>query len=154
MKQDAARTRIATGEWVTNGPDETFIVGQQLGASLAGGEVILLHGALGAGKTVFTKGLAVALGVDEDEVTSPSFTLVNPYQEGRLTLYHLDLYRLDEGASAGYAVDLEDLLADERSVIVIEWAERLGGFPLPSPVWHVSIEGDGEDPRRIRIYQA
>ncbi len=145
---------IPTGEFVARSPAETFAVGQKIGAQLAGGEIFLLHGALGAGKTLFTKGLADALGVDPEEVTSPSFTLVNPYHDARLTLYHLDLYRLDEGASAAYAVDLEELLADERSVIVIEWAERMGSFALPSNVWHVLIEGDGEDARRINISRA
>lgn len=96
------------------------------------------------------KGICSALGVAEEDVTSPSFTLVNPYA-GRLQLYHIDLYRLDEGASAAHAVDLEDLLADEKAVIVIEWAERMGNYPLPGNVWRISIEGDGEEPRKIVI---
>ena len=149
-----AHESLAAGEWVSNSPAETFTLGQEVGARLAGGEILLLHGPLGAGKTVFVKGLASALGIDADEVTSPSFTLVNPYTEGRLVLYHLDLYRLDEGASAAHAVDLDELLADERAVIVIEWAERMGRYPLPPTVWHVHIEGDGEDPRRVRIERA
>jgi tRNA A37 threonylcarbamoyladenosine biosynthesis protein TsaE len=66
-------------------------------------------------------------------------------------LYHLDLYRLDEGAQAAHAVDLDELLTDERAVICIEWAERMGRYPLPSPVWRVSIQGDGEEPRRVSI---
>jgi len=90
------------------------------------------------------------LGVAEEDVTSPSFTLVNPHS-GRLQLYHIDLYRLDEGASAAHAVDLDDLLADEQSVIVIEWAERMGNYPLPGNVWRINIEGDGDAPRRILI---
>jgi tRNA threonylcarbamoyladenosine biosynthesis protein TsaE len=142
---------LPTGEWTSQSPQETFALGESVGNSLAGGEVLLLSGTLGAGKTIFVKGLASALGLDRDEVTSPSFTLVNRYREGRLTLYHLDLYRLDEGASAAHAVDLDELLAEEDAVIVIEWAERMGAYPLPSPVWRVSITGDGEDPRRITI---
>lgn len=143
--------RIPTGEWTTRGPEETFDLGRSVGERLRGGELLLLSGALGAGKTVFVKGLAAALGIDPDEVSSPSFTLVNPYDEGRLKLYHLDLYRLSEGVSAAHAVDLEDLLADEQSVIVIEWVERMGRYPLPSTVWRVRFEGDGEEPRRISI---
>ncbi len=96
------------------------------------------------------KGICAALGLEEDYVTSPSFTLVNPY-DGRLRLYHLDLYRLDEGASAAHAVDLDDLLSDEKAVIVIEWAERMGNYPLPGNVWRVSIDGDGDDARKIVI---
>src|SRR5947207_8200004 len=100
---------------------DTFDLAALLGARLTGGEVILLSGPLGAGKTIFVKGLASALGIDPEDVTSPSFTLVNPH-EGRLLLYHIDLYRLDEGAAAAAAMDLDELLADEQAVIVIEWA--------------------------------
>jgi tRNA threonylcarbamoyladenosine biosynthesis protein TsaE len=111
---------------------------------------LLLSGPLGAGKTMFVKGMSAALGIEEEDVTSPSFTLVNPYS-GRLQLYHIDLYRLDEGASAAHAVDLDELLSDEHAVIVIEWAERMGNYPLPGNVWRISIEGDGDAPRTIRV---
>jgi tRNA threonylcarbamoyladenosine biosynthesis protein TsaE len=142
---------IQIGEWISRSPEETFEAGRRAGERLAGGEILLLSGALGAGKTVFVKGLAAGLGLAPAEVSSPSFTLVNRHDEGRLLLYHIDLYRLDEGASSAHAVDLDELLSDERAVIVIEWAERMGNYPLPSPVFRVSIEGDGEEPRRIRI---
>jgi tRNA threonylcarbamoyladenosine biosynthesis protein TsaE len=138
------------GEWTSHNPAETFALGERIGKHLSGGEIILLDGALGAGKTIFVKGLASALGLDEHDITSPSFTLVNRY-EARLTLYHLDLYRLADGASAAYAVDLDELLSDEQAVIVIEWAERLRNYPLPTPVYRVRIEGDGEEVRRLTI---
>ena len=145
-------TGVQTGEWITKHPDETFNLGGQIGEQLVGGEVLLLDGPLGAGKTVFVKGLTTALGVDPDEVTSPSFTLVNPYR-GRLSVFHIDLYRLNEGASAAAAVDLEELLSDEGAVIIIEWAHRLGNYRLPANSWRVDINGDGEEPRVIRVYQ-
>ena len=145
---------LPTGEWVSRGEGETFDLGERVGARLAGGEVLLLDGPLGAGKTVFVKGLARGLGIDVDEVTSPSFTLVNRYDGGRATLYHLDLYRLPEGAAAAHAVDLEELLADERAVLVIEWAGRMGNYPLPAPVWKISLAGDGDEPRRVSITAA
>ncbi len=129
---------------------ETFQIGEQLGSELAGGEVILLDGSLGAGKTILVKGIATALGLDPQEVTSPSFTLVNPHR-GRLLLYHIDLYRLDEGASAAHAVDLDEILTDEEAVVIIEWAERMGRYPLPPNTWRISISGDGDAPRRISI---
>lgn len=151
---NVAPDRVPVGAWTSDSEAETFALGAQLGATLAGGEILLLDGPLGAGKTVFVKGLASALGIDVDEVTSPSFTLVNRHDTGRLTLYHLDLYRLPMGASAAHAVDLDELLADERIVIVIEWAERLGQYPLPAPVWRVSINGDGAEPRRITVISA
>ncbi|MEP6919963.1 MAG: tRNA (adenosine(37)-N6)-threonylcarbamoyltransferase complex ATPase subunit type 1 TsaE [bacterium] len=141
---------IVTGEWESQKPEETFALGEQLGAQLSGGEILLLSGPLGAGKTIFVKGLAAALGIDPEDVTSPTFTLVNPY-EARLTLHHIDLYRLDEGSSAAHAVDLDELLTDEQAVIVIEWAERMGRYPLPGQVWQVTITGDGAEPRRISV---
>ena len=144
---------IPTGEFISTSPEETFNFGHQLGARLEGGEILLLSGPLGAGKTLFVKGICAALEVDEEDVTSPSFTLVNPYS-GRLLLCHIDLYRLDEGASAAHAVDLDELLADEKAVIVIEWAERMGNYPLPGNVWRISLEGDGSSPRKISIQAA
>ena len=145
-----ATQTIPVGDFVSHGEQETFDFGFRIGQQLAGGEILLLSGPLGAGKTLFVKGIARALDVDEDDVSSPSFTLVNPYQ-GRLLLYHIDLYRLDEGASAAHAVDLDELLADEDAVIVIEWAERMGRYPLPSGAWRISIAGDGDAPRRISL---
>ena len=145
-----AQSAIPTGEWISRDAKETFDLGKQVSEQLSGGEILLLSGSLGAGKTMFIKGLASALGIDAEEVTSPSFTLVNPYA-GRLSLYHIDLFRLDEGASAAHAVDLDELLMDERAVIVIEWAERLGRYPLPANVWRITISGDGDEPRKISI---
>ncbi len=141
---------LREGDFVSSSPEETFNYGHQLGSRLEGGEILLLSGPLGAGKTMLVKGICAALGIGEDEVTSPSFTLVNPYA-GRLRLYHIDLYRLDEGASAAHAVDLDELLSDERAVIVIEWAERMGNYHLPPNVWRISLRGDGVSPRHIRI---
>lgn len=143
-------SNIHEGEFVSSSPEETFNYGHGIGARLAGGEILLLSGPLGAGKTLLVKGICAALGIDEEEVTSPSFTLVNPYT-GRLQLYHIDLYRLDEGASAAHAVDLDELLSDERAVIVIEWAERMLNYPLPGNVWRIALSGDGDAPRHIHV---
>jgi len=141
---------IAGGETVSHSPDETFEFGFNIGQKLVGGEILLFSGPLGTGKTLAVKGIAHALGVDDDDVSSPSFTLVNPYQ-GRLRMYHIDLYRLDEGASAAHAVDLDELLSDENAVIVIEWAERMGRYRLPPNTWRISISGDGDAPRKISL---
>ena len=136
---------------VSKNQGETFDLGVRIGEALRGGEILLLSGALGAGKTVLVKGIAHALGVDDEDVTSPSFTLVNPY-DGRLRVYHIDLYRLDEGASAAHAVDLDEVLTDEDAVVIIEWAERMGRYPVPEEnVWRISISGDGDEARAIRI---
>jgi tRNA threonylcarbamoyladenosine biosynthesis protein TsaE len=135
---------------VSHSEQETFEFGFEIGQQLSGGEIILLSGPLGAGKTLLVKGMAQALGVPEDDVSSPSFTLVNRY-DGRLRLYHIDLYRLNEGASAAHAVDLDELLSDEQAVIVIEWAERMGRYHLPAETWRIVIDGDGDAPRSIAI---
>jgi len=139
---------FSSSEIISYSESDTFDLGEQLGRKLGGGEIILLSGPLGAGKTMLVKGIAAALGIDREDVTSPSFTLVNPHQ-GRLLLYHIDLYRLDEGAAAAHAVDLDEILTDERAVVIIEWAERLGHYPLPQGVWRISIRGDGDEARRI-----
>ena len=153
MKNEPASEEMAAGRWESESPEETFEVGRRIGERLEGGELILLSGELGAGKTVFVKGVAAALGIDRDEVTSPSFTLVNRY-DGRYTLYHLDLYRLDDGPGAAHAVDLDELLREEGAVIIIEWAERMGDHPLPEGALRVRIEGDGDTPRVIKISRA
>lgn len=144
------QTSIQSGEWISFQPSETFRLGETLGNELLGGEVLLLSGPLGAGKTIFIKGIASSLGIDPEDVTSPTFSLVNPYK-GRLTLYHLDLYRLDEGEAAARAVDLDEILSYSNAIVVIEWAERLGRYPLPATTWVVTISGDGDDPRQIKV---
>jgi tRNA threonylcarbamoyladenosine biosynthesis protein TsaE len=146
----AASTTIPVGTTISNSESETFALGVRIGGELQGGEVLLLNGSLGAGKTVLVKGVAHALGLDEEDVTSPTFTLVNPHQ-GRLLLYHIDLYRLDEGATAAHAVDLDEILIDDQAVVMIEWAERMGPYPLPDTTWRISISGDGDAPRQILV---
>src|SRR5215813_14430932 len=91
--------------------DQTFRHGEEIGRDLKGGELILLTGGLGAGKTIFAKGVMSALGYDPDDVTSPSFTLVNLYH-ARLDVYHIDLWRLDDETDAIVAVGLDDILAN------------------------------------------
>lgn len=139
---------MITGNFKTESPIATFDLGHELGAELRGGEIILLDGGLGAGKTLFTKGIMSALDYDIDEVTSPSFTLVNHYA-ANLNVFHLDLWRID--SDAAFAVGLEELLDDPLAVIIIEWPERLGSFSFNRRVFRVEIKGDGDDIREIRI---
>jgi tRNA threonylcarbamoyladenosine biosynthesis protein TsaE len=134
----------------TRGEEETEAVAEDLAARLAGGEVVLLSGELGAGKTVFVRGLARGLGADPAEVASPTFVLLTSYA-GRLTLHHADLYRL-----AGDGDDMElglDELPGPEGILAVEWAERLSRVPWPAPV-RVHLAHDAEDRRRIRIEEA
>ena len=134
------------GEFITHSAEETFALARSIGEQLKGGEVFLLKGDLGAGKTVFAKGLAAGLGIVAADVTSPSFTLVNVH-EGRLRFYHVDLYRLEDGAHQG--LGLEEVCDDENAVTVIEWAERLGFVPVRATVAEMFYLANTE--RRIVI---
>ncbi len=133
---------------ICRSPQETFDVGEKIGESLQGGEIILLEGGLGAGKTLFTKGILYALDFDVDEVTSPSFTLVNQYN-AKFTVHHLDLWRIEENAA--FAVGLDELLEDETNIVIIEWSERLKDFSSDRKIIRVKIEGDGDDKRLMSI---
>jgi len=129
---------------LTRSEDETHALAHRLAATLEPGDVLLLSGNLGAGKTAFVRGLAAGLGIEPGEVSSPTFTIVHEYRGGRLTLYHVDLYRLDEAAST--ELGLEEMgVAD--GVLAIEWPERLS-HTLPGAI-EVTMEIVGEDVRRI-----
>ena len=106
----------------THSEDETQAVARELASRFGPGDVVLLSGNLGAGKTAFVRGLAIGLGVDPGDVSSPTFTLIHEYRGGRLVLYHADLYRL--GRAASEDIGLEEAGARD-GVLAIEWPERL-----------------------------
>jgi tRNA threonylcarbamoyladenosine biosynthesis protein TsaE len=133
-------------ERVTGSAAETEAIAEAMGAAFGGGEVVLLTGELGAGKTAFVRGLARGLGVDPDEVASPTFVLLTAYP-GRLRLYHADLYRL-AGDGDDRELGLEEL-PGPRGVLAIEWAERLSMRPWARVV-EVHLEHAGEDSRRMK----
>jgi tRNA threonylcarbamoyladenosine biosynthesis protein TsaE len=142
--------QIPHGEFICETPQDTFDLGEKLGASLNGGEIILLSGGLGAGKTLFTKGILHALDFDVDEVTSPSFTLVNLYR-AKFDVYHIDFWRLDKVEDVAGAVGLSEILEDETAVVIAEWSEMLKETNFANVIIRVSIEGDGDDARKILI---
>ena len=134
---------------VTSTEDETSAAGETLARSLRAGDVVLLHGELGAGKTAFVRGLARGLGANPDDVSSPTFTLIQEYTGPRATLYHVDLYRLEPAEVDD--LGLEELVSGE-GIVAIEWAERWSG--RPDDVYEVRIEDIGNEQRRIAIRRA
>ena len=140
-----------TGIYNCKSPGETFALGQQLGEQLVGGEILLLSGGLGAGKTLLTKGILEAVGFDIDEVTSPSFALVNLYKTNSFNVYHIDLWRMSERGDIAFEVGLGEILEDENAVVIIEWAEKLQGYRTTRKTFEVEIKGDGDEPRRIKV---
>ena len=133
-------------EFLTNSPEETEAVGKRLGQSLKPGAVIAYQGDLGAGKTAFTRGVALGLGAKE-QVTSPTYTIVNEYLSGKYPLFHFDMYRL---ASSDDLFDIgwEDYL-DRGGICAVEWSENVEDA-MESAIW-IRIEKTGEESRRITI---
>ena len=134
---------------ISHSEQETFDFGFFMGQNCKGGEVIILNGNLGAGKTVFTKGFAKALKI-EDAITSPTFTIMNIYEGETLTLYHYDAYRLKSGKEA-YEAGLTEYLYDECGVCVIEWAENIKSALIGGEI-EITINYLNEKEREI-IYE-
>ena len=134
--------------YVTNSPAETEALGQRLAERLQPGDVIAYTGDLGAGKTAFTRGLARGLGITE-RITSPTFTIVNEYQGGRLPLFHFDMYRLGSSEEL-YEIGWEDYLA-RGGVCAVEWSEIVADA-LEKDCIRVDIrQGDTENQRKITV---
>lgn len=134
----------------TKSPEETFRVGMHLGEKAIPGQVFTLIGDLGVGKTVFTQGFAKGLGVEES-VSSPTFTIVQVYEEGRIPLYHLDVYRIAD-VEEMEEIGFEDYVMGD-GVALIEWANQIQEI-LPVPRTEITIEKDieqGFDYRRITV---
>lgn len=132
-------------EYLSNSAQETEALGERLAAVLQPGDVVAYTGDLGAGKTAFTRGLARGLGVP-DRVTSPTFTIVNEYEGGRLPLFHFDLYRM-ESPEELFDIGWEDYLA-RGGVCAVEWSEHAEGAFEEEPIW-VDIRRGADDGQRV-----
>lgn len=131
-------------KYVSNSAEETFELGMQTAQSLNSGDVVALYGGLGAGKTVFAKGIAKGLGIN-DEVVSPTFTILREYK-GKQTLNHFDLYRIEDEEELLH-IGFYEYLGGE-GICVIEWAQNAEDIP---PCIEVQFTGSGADQRMIEI---
>ena len=136
-------------EFTTSSPEETIALGRELAAILIPPKVVLLRGALGAGKTTLVKGIAQAFNAaSEDDVTSPTFTLIHEYRGPSATLYHIDLYRVDTQRELE-TLGLDDLMG-ENSILLIEWGEKFPRFQRERDV-EIALERTGENQRKIVV---
>ena len=136
-------------ELTTHSPEETIAFGRTLAEILVPPKLVLLRGDLGAGKTTLVKGIAAAFGAaDEEDVTSPTFTLIHEYRGPRANLFHIDLYRIDRLRELE-TLGLDDLRSD-NSVLLIEWGEKFPSLLRERDV-EIALERSGENDRSIRI---
>lgn len=136
-----------TETFASHGESDTLALGRHLAGLLHGGEVLALSGDLGAGKTHLCKGIVAGLGHD-GEVTSPTFALVQEYRSGRLPVFHLDWYRIEQPAEL---IQLGwDEYLDEGGIVLVEWAEKFPGL-LPSDSWQLDFRIDGETDRVLTL---
>jgi len=131
-------------EFISKSSEETIEIAMKFAESLHGGDVVLLSGELGAGKTTFTKGIARYLGVKE-RVTSPTFTIVKEYQGDTLALYHMDMYRLTGDITE---LGLEEYLGAKKGISVVEWC---ASKDFHARVFEVNLFYEGENARRITV---
>jgi tRNA threonylcarbamoyladenosine biosynthesis protein TsaE len=137
-------------EFITNSAEETVELGRRLAAELKPPKLVLLHGDLGAGKTTMVKGIAEAFeAASQDDVTSPTFTLIHEYRGPEVSVYHIDLYRI-ETARELETLGLDELIADERNLVLVEWGEKFPKLVRDKDI-EIVIDRTGPDSRMIRI---
>lgn len=144
------RDLMSQREFVTNSAEETIELGRKLASELRPPKLVLLRGDLGAGKTTMVKGIAEAFeAASQDDVTSPTFTLIHEYRGPEVSVYHIDLYRLETQRELE-TLGLDELIADERNVVLIEWGEK---FPklVKDRNMEVAIERTSADGRKIIV---
>jgi len=150
LRCGAAANREMTRAITTHSAEETIAFGRTLAELLTPPKLVLLRGDLGAGKTTLVKGIAAGFeAADEEDVTSPTFTLVHEYRGPRVNLYHIDLYRVDTARELE-TLGLEDLRSDSSGILLIEWGEKFPRLQRERDV-EISLDRESETARRITI---
>jgi tRNA threonylcarbamoyladenosine biosynthesis protein TsaE len=140
-----------TREFLTHSADETIALGREIAPMIRDARIVLLRGDLGAGKTTLVKGIAEAFNAAaQEDVTSPTFTLVHEYRGPERTLYHIDLYRIDTEREL-YTLGLDDLIAEEGNILLIEWGEKFERMNRERDA-EIAIERLGENDRRLTVF--
>lgn len=140
-------------EYITNSADETIELGRKLSSELTPPKLVLLRGDLGAGKTTMVKGIAEAFNAaEQDEVTSPTFTLIHEYRGPTVSVYHVDLYRIETDRELE-TLGLEEVITDDRNLVLIEWGEKFPKLVKDRDV-EIAIERTGPEQRKIKVNNA
>lgn len=136
----------------THSPEETVALGRSIAPQLTPPKLVLLRGELGAGKTTLVKGIAKAFqAAEQEEVTSPTFTLIHEYRGPEITIYHIDLYRIETERELG-TLGIDDLLRDERNLVLIEWGEKFPRFARERDV-EIAFQRISESERQITVIE-
>ena len=143
---------MTTREYITHSAGETIALGRQLATTLKDARIVILRGDLGAGKTTLVKGIAEGLqAASQDDVTSPTFTLIHEFHGSEVNLYHVDLYRIETERELA-TLGLDELLAEDGNLVLLEWGEK---FPrlVQERDLEIAIERQGEQERKIVVTQ-
>jgi tRNA threonylcarbamoyladenosine biosynthesis protein TsaE len=139
-----------TKQFTSHSAEETIALGRELAATLRDSRIVLLRGDLGAGKTTMVKGIAEAFSAAaQEDVTSPTFTLVHQYRGPERTVYHIDLYRIETEREL-YSLGLDDLIVEDGNILLIEWGEKFPRFLRERDV-EIAIEREGDTGRKITV---
>jgi tRNA threonylcarbamoyladenosine biosynthesis protein TsaE len=141
---------MSSEEFITHSAEETIALGRRLAPTLKGMRMVVLRGDLGAGKTTLVKGIAEGLqAASRDDVTSPTFTLIHEYRGPEVSLFHVDLYRIETARELD-TLGLDELFAENGNLVLLEWGEKFPRFAAECDVM-ISIERRGEQERRIQV---
>ena len=141
---------MTSEEYITHSAEETVALGRKLATTLESARMVILRGSLGAGKTTLVKGIAEGLhAASQDDVTSPTFTLIHEYRGPGVNLYHVDLYRVDTPRELD-TLGLDELFAEDGNVVLLEWGEKFKRFEQERDV-EISLERRGEQDRTIVV---